>query len=150
MSGEWRARDLSLGADYSYTGNRVTAGPFDGSRIPLVAAHSGRVYADWAPTHQTGLHAEAVFVGPRVLGGDFANAFPDLDGYGVVNLAGRVAEGPWRIDLRINNLLDRRYSEVGAIGYDETSRCGMRTTPRRSGRRGSLRPTGWTAVDAGR
>lgn len=120
MSGEWRARDLSLGADYSYTGNRVTAGPFDGSRIPLVAAHSGRVYADWAPTHQTGLHAEAVFVGPRVLGGDFANAFPDLDGYGVVNLAGRVAEGPWRIDLRINNLLDRRYSEVGAIGYDET------------------------------
>jgi outer membrane receptor protein involved in Fe transport len=97
----------------------VTAGPFEGNRIPLVATHGGRVYADWAPTYQTGLRAEAVFVGPRVLGGDFANAFADLAGYGVVNLAGRVVEGRWRIDLRINNLLDRRYSDVGAVGYDE-------------------------------
>jgi iron complex outermembrane receptor protein len=120
-SGEWRAAGgLKVGADYSYTGNRVTSGPFEDSRIPLVAEHSGRVYADWAPTYQTGLHAEAVFVGPRVLGGDFANAFPDLDGYGVVNLAGRVAEGRWRVDLRINNLLDHRYSDVGAVGFDET------------------------------
>ncbi len=64
-------RGLGVGADYSYTGNNVTAGPFEGSRIPLVAAHSGRVHADWKPT------------------------------------------------LRVNNLLDRRYNDVGAVGYDE-------------------------------
>jgi iron complex outermembrane receptor protein len=119
LSGEWQVRGLGVGADYSYTGNNVTAGPFEGSRIPLVAAHSGRVHADWKPTQETGFHAEAVFVGPRVLGGDFGNDFPDLPGYGVVNLAARVVEGPWRIDLRVNNLLDRRYNDVGAVGYDE-------------------------------
>ena len=24
----------------------------------------------------------------------------------------------WRVALRVNNLFDRRYSEVGAVGYD--------------------------------
>jgi iron complex outermembrane receptor protein len=121
VAGEWTPlRNLSLNADYAYTGNEVTAGPFAGERIPLVAEHSGRVAAAWSPHQDVTLYAEGVYVGPRALGGDFANAFPDLESYGVVNLAGQWRQAGWRVALRVNNLLNRAYSEVGAVGFDET------------------------------
>jgi iron complex outermembrane recepter protein len=121
VTGEWTPiRSLSLSADYAYTGNEVTAGPFAGERIPLVAEHSGRVAAAWSPRPDVTLYAEGVYVGPRVLGGDFANAFPELDRYGIVNLAGQWRQAGWRIALRVNNLFNREYSEVGAVGFNET------------------------------
>ena len=121
VAGEWTPlRNLSLNADYAYTGNEVTAGPFADERIPLVAEHSGRVAAAWSPRQDVTLFAEGVYVGPRARGGDFANAFPDLESYGVVNLAGQWRQAGWRVALRVNNLLNRAYSEVGAVGFDET------------------------------
>ncbi len=120
VAGEWApARGLALGADYAYTGNEVTDGPFAGNRIPLVAEHSGRVWAGWAPVADATLRLEGVFVGRRALAGDFDNAFRELPSYGVANLAGSLDRGGWRLGLRVNNLFDRRYSEVGAVGYDE-------------------------------
>ena len=120
VSGEWSPwRSLSLSADYAYTGNEVTAGPFDGTRIPLVAEHSGRVAAGWSPRQEATLYAEGVYVGPRVLGGDFANDFPELGGYGVLNLAGQWRQAGWRVALRVNNVLNREYSEVGAATETE-------------------------------
>jgi iron complex outermembrane receptor protein len=121
VAGEWTPlRELSLSAEYAYTGNEVTAGPFAGERIPLVAEHSGRAAAGWSVRPDVTLFAEGVYVGPRVLGGDFANAFSELPGYGVVNLAGQWRQAGWRVALRVNNLLNREYSEVGAVGFDET------------------------------
>lgn len=135
VSGEWTPlRDLSLGADYAYTGNEVTAGPFAGERIPLVAEHSGRLSAAWSPRPDVTLYAEGVYVGSRTLGGDFANAFPNLDAYGIVNLAGQWRQAGWRVALRVDNLLNREYSEVGAVGLDETfvTRAGYYPSPTRS------------------
>jgi len=121
VAGEWTPlRNLSLNADYAYTGNEVTAGPFAGERIPLVAEHSGRVAAAWSPRQDLTFYADGVYVGARVLGGDFANAFPGLESYGVVNLAGQWRQAGWRVALRVNNLFNREYSEVGAVGFDET------------------------------
>jgi len=121
IAGEWTpARNLSLSADYAYTGNAVTAGPFAGERIPLVAEHGARVAAAWSPRNDLTLYAEGVYVGPRALGGDFANAFPELESYGILNLAGQWNQAGWRVALRVNNLLNRAYSEVGAVGFDET------------------------------
>jgi len=120
VSGEWSpARGLALGADYAYTGNEVTDGPFEGNRIPLVAEQSGRVWAGWAPTADAALRLEGVFVGRRTLAGDFDNAFRALPSYGIANLTGSLAHAGWRLALRVNNLFDRRYSEVGAVGFDE-------------------------------
>ena len=135
VAGEWTPwRNLSLSADYAYTGNEVTAGPFARERIPLVAEHGGRVAAGWSPRPEVALYAEGVYVGPRTLGGDFANAFPELEGYGIVNLAGQWRQAGWRIALRVNNLLNREYSEVGAVGFDETyaTRAGYYPSPERA------------------
>jgi iron complex outermembrane receptor protein len=119
LVGEWApARGVTLGADYAYTGNEVTAGPFAGNRIPLVAEQSGRVWAGWAPRQDAALQIEGVFVGRRALGGDFENAFPDLPYYGIANLSGSLVRSGWRAVLRVSNLFDRRYSEVGAVGLD--------------------------------
>jgi iron complex outermembrane receptor protein len=119
LAGEWSPlRGVALGADYAYTGNEITDGPFTGNHIPLVAEHSGRVWAGWSPGAGATLRAEGVFVGPRALAGDFDNAFRELPYFGVANLAAGVAHGGWQVSLRVNNLLDRRYSEVGAVGYD--------------------------------
>jgi len=135
VTGEWSPLpNVVLSADYAYTGNEVTAGPFEGSRIPLVAEHSGRVGGAWAPRDDVALYAERVFVGERALGGDFANDFAALDGYGVVNLAGQWNHAGWRVALRVNNLLDEEYSEVGAVGFDETftPRGGYYPSPERA------------------
>ena len=120
VTGEWAPLpNLSLSADYAYTGNEVTAGPFAGERIPLVAEHSGRVAAGWSPHREVTLYAEGVYVGRRVLSGDFANAFPELGGYGIVNLAAQWRQAGWRVALRVNNLFNHEYSETGAVGLDE-------------------------------
>jgi iron complex outermembrane receptor protein len=120
LPGEWSpGRGIALGADYAYTGNEVTDGPFAGNRIPLVAEHSGSIWAGWSPVANATLRAEGVFVGRRALAGDFSNDFPNLPSYGILNLAATVGHRGWRLALRVNNVLDRMYSEVGAVGYDE-------------------------------
>ena len=121
LTGEWSPmRSVTLSADYAYTGNEVTTGSFAGNRIPLVAEHSGRVAAAWSPRPDVAVYAEGIFVGSRALGGDFDNAFPTLGSYGLVNVAGQWSHAGWRLAVRVNNLLNREYSEVGAVGFDET------------------------------
>jgi iron complex outermembrane receptor protein len=109
---------LRLGGSYSYVDPEVTDGPFDGKDIPLVARHTGWLYADQQATRNLSLYGEVSAVGKRVLGGDFANEFRKLDAYALVNLQAAYEWQRWRASLRLNNLLDKAYSEDGAIGLD--------------------------------
>ncbi len=68
--------------------------------MPLVAEHSGSLLVDYFPRHDLNLHAEVKYVGDQVLGGDFANTFPKLDSYTVVNLSGEYKLNGWRIGAR--------------------------------------------------
>jgi iron complex outermembrane receptor protein len=111
-------RSLRLGGSYSYVDSEVTDGPFDGKDIPLVARHTGWLYADQQATRHLSLYGEVSAVGKRVLGGDFANEFRKLDAYALVNLQAAYEWQRWRASLRLNNLLDKAYSEDGAIGLD--------------------------------
>jgi iron complex outermembrane receptor protein len=113
-------RDWGVGGSYTYVDPQITAGPFAGNRLPLVPRHSGRLYLNYGAASGLGLYGEALWVGERVLGGDFDNRFDALGGYAVVNLVGRYDAGPWRLTLRVNNVLDKRYSDTGAVGFDET------------------------------
>ena len=103
---------------YDYIDGRITSGPNDGRRIPLVPRHRLRGALGWRPRPDTRLELEALYVGDQPFGGDFANRFPLLDGYTLVNLAARWASGPWRLNLRLDNLLDRDYAESGNVGFD--------------------------------
>jgi iron complex outermembrane receptor protein len=112
------ARDWHLAGSYGYVDSETSAGPFAGNDLPLVPRHTGRLSLDWAAATGAGAYAEVLMVGDQTLGGDFANAFPKLDGYTVVNLAARYRYGNWLFSARLNNLLDERYSGTGAVGYD--------------------------------
>ena len=120
LEGEWAMHThLSLGGSFTYTDPEITAGAFTGKRIPLVSARSARLFADWDLSPGWSLLTELQYASERVLGGDFANAFPPLGGYTLANSVLSYREGPWHISLRANNLLNREYSSSGAVGFDE-------------------------------
>ncbi|MES9971755.1 MAG: TonB-dependent receptor [Candidatus Thiodiazotropha sp.] len=121
LEGSWQAAPhLSLGASLSYTDPSITDGPYDGNRIPLVAARTGKLSGDWRISSRWNLFAEAVFSSKRVLGGDFNNSFEELPGYGLLNLGSQFSSGPWHIGLRIDNLFDKEYSGSGSVGMDSS------------------------------
>lgn len=108
----------TLGGSYTYTDPKITSGPFDGNRIPLVARHSGRLFADVKIAPRWSLFGEAIFVSNQVLGGDFDNDYPKIAGYGVFNSTLRYQKGPWFFSARANNLLEKEYATSGAVGLD--------------------------------
>jgi len=112
-------RTWTLGSDYTYTDSRITAGPFVGRNLPLVPRHGGQLFVDYATSQAFGLRVAYQWTGERTLGGDFANAFAPLASYGVMSASARYHTGPWQLGVRVDNLLDRAYSETGAVGFDE-------------------------------
>ncbi len=114
------AATWQVGASYTYTDSEITAGPFAGNQVPLVPQHNGRLAFDYAPLALPGLNllAEVIWVGKRVLGGDFANRFQRLDQYSLINLTAGYSLAGWQFSARINNLLGTRYNETGSVGFD--------------------------------
>jgi iron complex outermembrane receptor protein len=109
--------NVEIGVNYSYVDAKAKSGTFKGNIVPLVAKHSGSLLVDYYPRHDLNLHAEVKYVGDQVLGGDFANTFPKLDSYTLVNLSGEYKLNGWRFGAKVNNLFDKEYSETGSTGY---------------------------------
>jgi iron complex outermembrane receptor protein len=109
-----------LGGSYTYTDPEITDGPFEGKSLPLVADHQASLFLDAEVMAGLGLHAELVYVGERVLGGDFENTFDPLPAYSVTNVYLAYEVGAWEVAGRLNNLFDEVYSDQGAIGLDES------------------------------
>lgn len=109
---------LLAGVSADLTDGKLSSGPYQGKRIPNVPRHQLRAFVDWAASNDASVYLEALHVGDRVLGADFANAYPKLASYTVVNLKLGYQRGPWQLSARINNLLDARYIATGALGYD--------------------------------
>jgi iron complex outermembrane receptor protein len=119
LEARWQASPgLALSGSFTYTEPTITAGAFEGNQIPLVSARSARLGVDWLPAQDWGLFAETLLRSERAFGGDFANDFGTLPGYGVVNAGGRYSLGPWRLGLRVDNLLNKEYIASGSVGYD--------------------------------
>ncbi|MCU7905246.1 MAG: TonB-dependent receptor [Candidatus Thiodiazotropha sp. (ex Epidulcina cf. delphinae)] len=117
----WQAgQAITLGGSFAYTDPTITDGPFEGSRIPLVASRSAQLNGDWRLSPNWSLFAEGVFSRERVVGGDFNNDLARLAGYGVLNAGLHYRSGPWRLSLRVDNLLDKQYANAGAAGFDQS------------------------------
>ncbi len=110
-------RSVRLGLNYNYVDAEMTSGSYEGKRVPLVAENSATILLDYSPTSSFDLHTEIKYVGDQVVGSDFANAFPKLDGFTVVNLSGEYRLRGWHIGAKVNNLFDKEYSETGSTGY---------------------------------
>lgn len=119
LEGEWAPSGRwTLGGSYSYTNARITSGPNNGNRIPLVSRHSARLFTDVMLGPHWFLFAELQVASDKVFGSDFSNSFPRLAGYGVTNAALRYQRGAWFFSARVNNLLDKEYATSGSVGYD--------------------------------
>jgi len=118
-SGSWRATErLGFSASYTYTDATVTAGTFTGKDIPLVAENAGLLSADYAMTASWQLFAELTAKSDRVFAGDFENELGRLPGYGVVNIRAEYNVMDFTFSGRINNVLNKQYSDVGQLGYN--------------------------------
>lgn len=119
LSLRWRTLDaLRLSLAYQHVDAQVRRGDFAGKALPLVAQHSGLVAADLSLPGQLAARLEWLGTDDRAFAGDFDNSLSRLAGHGVVNAALGRAQGAWQWQARLNNLLDREYSEYGASSFD--------------------------------
>ena len=119
LEGVWQATDkLRFSGDYSFIDARVSAGPLQGRRVPMVSEHMARVSMDYQINPYIQLHAAVHGVSDRVFSGDFNKSLGELPGHGVVNLATTVNFQGWTLSARVNNLLDNEYSDFGARAFD--------------------------------
>jgi len=118
-SGYWQqSNKLGYSASYTFTDAEVLSGPLAGKDIPLVAKHSVLLGSDYQLTEKWQLYGELYAISDRVFGGDFDNVLGDLPGYGVVNIKAGYDYRDFSFTARVNNLLNKEYSDVGELGYD--------------------------------
>jgi len=112
---------LTVDAQYTYTDAvfENTAGA--GARVPLVAEHQLHFSVTYRTAPHWSIYGEALLISDRVAGGDIANNFASLPGHGVGNLNLRYDDGAWNFSARINNILDRKYSDNAGIGFNPGS-----------------------------
>ena len=119
VEGHYALNDaLDLGLQYEYIDTRITSGAFDGSSLTFIPDHSATATARYRYNEHLSGFLEVHGVTGRVFGGDFSNSFPKLPGYVIANVNLVYLLGDARIALKVNNLLDRKYSDSGSIGYD--------------------------------
>lgn len=109
---------LTVSGQYSWVEARFDSGAFAGNRIPFVAEHQGRLAMDLRLMDSLLLYGELQAIGERVASGDFANALERLPGYALVNLHLSYRLRGFGLAARVNNLLDKRYSDFAATAFN--------------------------------
>lgn len=110
--------DLRLGGAYGYVDAEFDSGSFAGNRIPFVAEHTLSVNADYRITPAWHVFGEAQYIAERVPQGDYANSLERLPGYTVYNASVDYRLTAWTFSLRVDNLTDKRYSDVAVRAFD--------------------------------
>lgn len=117
ISADWAVdTQWDLGGSWETIDGKITDGPHQGKRIPLVPQQRGTFYLQYQPTETWQLRTELERVGNRVLGSDFNNTGTRLPAYTAINLLANHETDHWRFSARINNLLNEKYIATGASG----------------------------------
>lgn len=104
--------------NYSYIDAEITSGNFDGSALTFISDHTASISSRYRYNEHLSGYLEFRGVSARVFGGDFANTFSKLPGYAIANLNLSYQYKNYTMSLRVNNLLDKEYSDSGNIGFD--------------------------------
>lgn len=118
LEADFGAGSWMLGARYHHVDADVRGGAFDGKRIPLAARQTAKLTARGDLAAQLIAYAELVAVDDRPFAGDFDNSLGRLPGHAVINAALGWRGGRLGVEARVNNVLDREYSEYGAAALD--------------------------------
>lgn len=118
---EWHAGDAFwLNASVHHVTTKVDDPSLGGRGVPLVARNTVKLVASQRLPANLLARLETQYTGKRVLAGDFDNSQIPLPAYAVVNAGLGWERAGWHADARINNVLDREYSEYGvAAGFPE-------------------------------
>jgi len=118
-SGYWQAtKRLGVSASYTYTDAEVSAGALKGNDIPFVSEHSGLLSLDYSVTEKWQVYGEVVVLSDRAFAGDFENVLDKLPGYGLLNVKAEYRYQNFVFSGRVNNVLDKEYSDIGQLGFD--------------------------------
>lgn len=107
---------VTLTAAGQYLGAKVTQGTFQNKAIPMVARVNGKAGISLRVAKGLSTGLETQVTGHRAFSGDFDNSLNQLPSFAVVNASLQWEWKALRVGARINNLLDREYSEYGASG----------------------------------
>lgn len=119
VEGRYALNDaLDFNLQYSYIDAEVTSGSFDGSSLTFIPDHSATLTTRYRYNERLSGYLEIYGISDRVFGGDFSNSFSKLPGYIIANMNVAYRIKDFKVSLRVNNLLDKKYSDSGSIGYD--------------------------------
>lgn len=137
LDGHIKASDaLRLGSAYGYVDAEFDRGNFAGNRIPFVAKHTFSLNANYQLNTDWHLFGEAQFISARVPQGDYGNSLNKLPGYTVYNAALDYQVAAWKLGLRVDNITDKRYSDIAIRAFNPwpTETTGLYPAPERSAR----------------
>ena len=103
---------VTLYGNYTYTDATFDSGVFDGNAISGVAENSARLDINYAINSSINTNMGAVYIGSHYLSGDNANLQSKVSGYSVVDMNLAYTYMDWRLNLRVNNLTNRKYAET--------------------------------------
>lgn len=103
----------NLNTHYSYRNAEFTAGSFSGKNIPEVPTHKLVLHNRFDLGNQRTISFDAIHTGERYFGDDFDNAFKKMPAHTVYNLSYKKAYKDWSLGVKVDNLFNKKYSEVG-------------------------------------
>ncbi len=109
---------LRIGGAYGYVDAEFDSGSFSGNRIPFVAEQTFSLNANYRLATAWSVFGECQYISSRVPQGDYANTLEKLPGYSVYNAAIDYHAAPWKLTLRVDNLTDKRYSDIAARDFN--------------------------------
>jgi iron complex outermembrane recepter protein len=111
----------SAAADTNGDGVRDTVFVRRGDRIPGIPEHTAKVQAEWEVLHDVSIGASLAYASSVFARGDENNrdVNGEVPGYALLGLQASYAVVPGlRLSLRVENLLDARYSNFGVLGQN--------------------------------
>ncbi|MBL1140888.1 MAG: TonB-dependent receptor [Proteobacteria bacterium] len=125
---------ITLRGQYSYVDAVFDKGSNAGNLIPFVAEHQASISVDYEMLNDLNFYVEVQAIGERVASGDYANSAARLPGYAVANLSANYDYNGFNFSARLNNVLDKEYSDNAATAFNPfpTVETGFYPAPERN------------------
>jgi iron complex outermembrane receptor protein len=118
LNASWNATDrLTLSTVINFVNAGIVSGPLAGLSIPFVAATTASVNAAYRFNDALQGSLSVHGISRRTANGDFFNRNTPLAGHAVGDFYLAWRRGPVTVGLKINNLLNKHYSDNAQIGF---------------------------------
>lgn len=108
---------VTLNVHLDHVNAEIVSGILDGQKIPAVAENIVSLTGHYQINDHISGYLALFGITERIAVGDFFNTTPVLPGYALVNMHLKYEQGPFRLGLKINNLLDKEYSDNAQQGF---------------------------------